>query len=166
METTETPAPDLSEYTLPDLLIGQEAKAYLYTAGKWAKFLGIIGFIATGIMVLLAIFASALTSLIGAVTSSSPGLSIRAGVGILSLIPLVPIVIIYFFMSYFLYQFGVNIKSAIANNDTVFATRAFRNLKSHFKLIGIVLIVVIAFYILAFLAMIFFFGATTLHRPI
>lgn len=151
MDTTETTEPVVPDYPLPDLLIGQEAKNYLYTAGKWAKFLGILGFIATAILALLCIFAAVVSPIMGVFSSSSTSLPISAGASALSMVPLLLIMIPYFFVSYFLYQFGTTIKNGIAVNDTLFATKAFRNLKSHFKLIGIIAIIVIVFYIGAFI---------------
>ena len=147
--TDETTEPIVPDYSLPSLAIDHEGKGYLFTAGKWARFLGILGFIAVAIIALLCVFAGTATLIMG--HSSSTGFSISAGAGALEILPLLPIMILYFFVSYFLYQFGTNIKNGIAVNDTLFATKAFRNLKSHFKLIGIIAIIVIVFYIGAFI---------------
>jgi len=161
MDTTETTDPIVPDYPLPDLLIGQEAKSYLLTAGKWAKFLGILGFIATAIIALLCVFAGAVSPIMGALSSSS---AINASAGALSIVPLLLIMILYFFVSYFLYQFGTNIKNGIAVNDMLFVTKAFRNLKSHFKLIGITLIIIVVIYIVAFIVGGLLVGSTFMHH--
>lgn len=151
MDTTETTEPIVPDYPLPDLLIGQEGKDYLYTAGKWARFLGILGFIGTALIALVCVFVGVVSPVMGALSSSSIGLAIGASAGALSMLPLLPIMILYFFVSYFLYQFGANIKNGIAVNDTLFATKALKNLKSHFKLLGIIAIIVIVCYIVVFI---------------
>jgi len=164
MDSTETTEPIVPDYPLPHLLIGQEAKNYLYTAGKWARFLGILGFIGTAIIALLCVFAGAVSPIMGAFSSSSTGLPVSAGAGALSMVPLLLIMILYFFVSYFLYQFGTNIKNGVAVNDMQLVTKAFRNLKSHFKLIGIILIIIIVSYIVAFIIGGLIFGSTFMHH--
>ncbi len=164
MDTTETTEPVVPDYPLPNLVIGQDAKNYLYTAGKWARFLGILGFIATAIMALLCVFAGAVSPIMGALSSSPTGLPVSAGAGVLSIVPLLLIMILYFFVSYFLYQFGTNIKNGIAVNDMTFVTKAFRNLKSHFKLIGFTLIIIVICYIIAFIIGGLIVGSTFMHH--
>ena len=161
MDTTETTEPIVPDYPLPNLLIGQEGKKYLYTAGKWARFLGILGFIGTALITLVCVFVGVVSPVIGALSSSSTGLAIGASASALSMLPLMPIMILYFFVSYFIYQFGTNIKNAIAVNDTSFATKAFKNLKSHFKLLGIIAIIAIVCYIIAGVLVV---GAKFMHH--
>ena len=49
MDTNEPLAPLAGE---PSLTLNNEAKAYLREAGKWASFLGILGFISCGILLI------------------------------------------------------------------------------------------------------------------
>ena len=130
--------------------LGEQAKAHLQEASKWAVFLSIVGFIGIGLMIILSFT-------IGSVLANLPietlgGLSpqffsyfylIFAG--------------IYFVPIYYLYQFGSKTKTALNNNDTDLLTFGIKKLKSHYKFIGVLTIIGISFY---FLLMLFgVFGA-------
>src|SRR5690606_1643028 len=58
--------------------------------------------------------------------------------------------VIYFFPVLYLFNFSRKLKIALASNDMSSLTEAFSNLKSHYKFIGILAIVVVSIYILAF----------------
>jgi len=130
-----------------DLVITAEAKYFLHTAGRWASFLGVLGFIGTGIIAIVALFIGTIFSFIGQLNPAAAAMPAGIG-GFLTFIYLL-IAVFYFFMSYYLYQFGVSIKNGTTFNDPVMVTKALKNLKSHFKLIGITSIVFISFYVLA-----------------
>lgn len=130
--------------------LGEQAKAHLQEASKWAVFLSIVGFIGIGLMIILSFT-------IGSVLANLPietmgGLSpqffsyfylIFAG--------------IYFIPIYYLYQFGSKTKAALNNDDTDLLTFGIKKLKSHYKFIGVLTIIGISFY---FLMMLFgVFGA-------
>lgn len=162
METTETtetiaPVPDPNS----GMVLNAQAKYFLHTAGRWATFLGIMGFIGTGIILLCAIFVGALLSLISRFNPaamampSNPGMPeassfIGAASGFISFF-YVLIALFYFFVSYYLYRFGTGIKKSTMFNDADGTTKSFEYLKSHFKLIGITTIVIIALYVLMFI---------------
>jgi hypothetical protein len=55
---------------------------------------------------------------------------------------------VYFIPIFFLYQFGVKTKYAIDNNDTDLLTFGLKKLKSHYKFIGIVMIIMFGLNIL------------------
>jgi glucan phosphoethanolaminetransferase (alkaline phosphatase superfamily) len=160
METTETPEQTLSEQPKRELILGEEAKYFLHTAGRWATFLGIMGFIGTGFVVIIAFFIGALFSFISRLNPAAS--QMPAGIsGIFTFVYLL-VAVFYFFMSYYLYQFGTSIKSGTLLNDATLATKAFKNLKSHLKLIGITTIVAISLYILILIiSLIVGIGATT-----
>jgi hypothetical protein len=147
MEPIEPTKPILPVEPQPDMVITAEAKYFLHTAGRWASFLGVLGFIVTGLLTLIAIFAGTMTTILSRLNiGNSDGMS---GVATpVQIVFLLPIVLLYFFISYYLYQFGTRIKTSTTFNDSTLATKAFSNLKSHFKIIGITSIVAISIYIL------------------
>ena len=59
--------------------------------------------------------------------------------------------IIYFFPILYLYKFSSSIKNGILNSSSDQLDLAFRNLKSHYKFMGILVIVMLAFYAFALL---------------
>ena len=151
----------------PGLVLGEQAKKYLNTAGRWASFLGILGFIATGFIVLGAIFAGTMLAGLAKIesmgnpyggTTVSTVSTLAAMSGYISVIYLL-VAIFYFFFSFYLYKFGSDIKSGTRFNSQVQVTGALKNLKSFFKLWGITTIVIIVLYFLAFIGIIVFIAS-------
>jgi hypothetical protein len=174
MDTTETTDPIVPDYPLPSLVIDEQGKYYLHTAGRWATFLGIFGFVMTGFILLAAIFVGSIFSLISRFNPamnmpSAPGAPAASSIfsamsGAVSFL-YVLIAVFYFFLSYYLYKFGTGIKKSTMFNDSVTATKSLEYLKSHFKLIGITTIVIISFYLLVFIGAILVgvFAASAMH---
>ena len=162
METKEieeqpTPLPQ------PDLVLNLEAQSYLKEAGKWAKFLAIMGFIFCGLILVLAIFAGTVFSIMSSVVPN--GNSIPAGLGGIVSVIYILIDVVYFFFPYYLYQFSDKIKKGINFNDTAHVTAATEKLKSFFKYWGILTVIIIAFYALAIIILIIVaIAAGTLHK--
>ena len=139
------------------IITDSEIKSYLNETSKWAKFLAILGFIGIGFIVLAALFA-------GAFLGSDAG---RMGMRNAEF-PLSPAVItllyllfavIYFFPVYYLYNFAVKMKNSLLSGDSALMRESFKNLKSHYKYIGILTIVVISLYILGIIYIIFAAGS-------
>ncbi|MCR5863586.1 DUF5362 family protein [Flavobacterium sp. J372] len=59
----------------------------------------------------------------------------------------------------YLFKFASNTKKALNSNNSDSLTDAFENLKSHYKFLGIVMIIVIASYIVGIIAMAVFFAS-------
>lgn len=135
--------------THKDLILNTEAKSFLKETAKWTHFFSILGFIGVGLFVLLGIFASLVFSFIEqTVTGAS-----EIPQNFLGLI-YIAIAALYFFPVYYLYNFSKNIKVALEQSDNTLLTKAFENLKSHYKFIAIFTFVIIAGYLLSLL---FFF---------
>jgi hypothetical protein len=148
----------------PGLVLTEQAKYYLLTAGRWANFLGILGFIFTGLMVIEAIFVGTIFSHLPQ-SQSFPGAtlpiyaSIMGSMGGLIAFFCLAGAVFYFFFSYYLYTFADRIKKGILFNDSIGLTGALERLKSFFKLWGITTIVVIALYILGIIVAIVVFAS-------
>ena len=141
METNET----FERIPEPGISLNFEAQSYLREAGKWAVFLGILGFIGTGLILICALFVSTILALM-AQYQPSP---YPAGIGSAISFVYVLIAVFNFFFALYLYQFGSRIKKAILYQDAVETNKAFEKLKSFFKLWGITTIVIIAINVLA-----------------
>jgi len=144
-----------------------EAQTYLRESGKWANFLGILGFILCGLIVICALFAGAM---IAATTSRMAPINGPAGVfaslggGFIAVFYLI-IALVYFFFSLYLYQFGSKIKKGIMFGDTDQVTIALGKLKSFFKFWGILTIIVLCLYALIIVgAIIFGMAASSITR--
>jgi hypothetical protein len=133
----------------PDLFalqIDSASQSYLYESAKWGKFISIIGFIACGIIVLVGIFFAFLASSI--MESAIPGFGAAAGSGAIILIVCLLGAGLAFFPNYFLYNYSKKLKDALGTTDQEGISLAFNNLKSFFKFQGILLIIVLSFYVL------------------
>ncbi len=159
METTEPFAPSDAE---PGINLTFEAQTYLREAGKWATFLGIIGFIGCGLILISAFSISGMLARVADVVPNQ-SFAILAGMGGVMTVMFILIDLIYFFFALYLYQFGDRIKKGLNFADTAHVTAGLGKLKSYFKLWGILTIVVLSFYALAIVGGIIFAVALS-HR--
>lgn len=119
-----------------------EAKAHLKGAALWAQLLAIFGFVCATLV---------LVGLLFAVFSQGSQLPFMLIIGYgLALV-------LYFFLSYYLYTFAQKTREAFRTNNDRALTEAFKSLKGLFRLMGILVLVGIVFNIL-----IFFFGGAIL----
>jgi hypothetical protein len=122
--------------------LSPETIKHLNTLRKWSMFLAVSGFIFLGLIVVLGILAGTFLTAFnrnGGTTSGLSDLVLMAGFVGLALINLFPI--------FFLFRFSVHTSNAISNTDSAELTRAVRYLKRFFLYLGILLIVLIVFYI-------------------
>ena len=118
---------------------------FLRETRKWVNFLSILGFILIGLMVLFGLFAGAIINAIPT-GFSSPAAGIGGGLfGIVYII----MALLYFFPVFYLYKFGAKLKVALTNTDNAALELAFENLKSHYKFVGILTLIIFGFYFLS-----------------
>jgi hypothetical protein len=129
------------------------AKDYLRESAKWSMFLAILGFIGIGFLALLAIIMTSVMSM----APEIPG-PFGAIKGFISIFYLV-FAIIYLFPIYYLYKYADSTKKAVNSGNTQLLTKAFSNLKSHHKFLGIAAIIIIALYIIGAIVMVIGFSA-------
>ena len=142
------------------LVLTPEAQTYLRESGKWANFLGIVGFILCGFIVIAALFTGAMIATMAKMAPPGPpggaaALLASMGGGFIAVIYLL-IALVYFFFSLYLYQFGSKIKKGVMFGDIDQVTIAFGKLKSFFKLWGILTIVILCLYALMIIGVIIF----------
>jgi hypothetical protein len=102
-----------------------------------------------------------LFSLGGSLFSNAVGLNNIPGfpAGMFSMVGLIyfGIALLYFFPVYYLYMFARKTKNAILCNDNQMLAEGFSKLKSHYKFVGILTLIIVGFY-----AFIFFIGLVML----
>lgn len=123
-----------------ELKIDIVSRSFLTEIAKWANFLAILGYVGLGLMILAAVSII----IVGSSVSIGP-----IGSGIWISIIYILFAGIYFFPITYLYKFSSNMKIALRTNDQKSLTNAFEYLKSHYKFIGIITIIILGFYILA-----------------
>jgi len=143
---------DQQNQNLFDLHVDNIVSSQLSEAAKWGRFLGIVGMIFCGLFVLLGLFAgSMISSLMPMMGEASAGLGMM-GAGFFTFIYLI-IALIYFFPCLYLFKFGSHAQAAIKSNDQVKLQSSIKNLKSCLKFMGILMIIGLVFYVLAFLGL-------------
>jgi hypothetical protein len=128
-----------------ELQLDQPSTAYLGEAAKWAKFLAIMGFIFCAFMVVAALFAGSMMSAM--MSSAGSGFGSMYGSGVITVIYLFGAAL-YFFPCLFLFRFATQMQDAIRNHEQSKLQGSLKNLKSCFRFLGILTIVVIAIYVL------------------
>ncbi|KUJ63790.1 hypothetical protein AR687_00975 [Flavobacteriaceae bacterium CRH] len=130
-----------------ELQLDQTAKDFLKEATKWAYFLGIIGFIGVGLMVVIALFAGTIFSAMGSGLPGGMGMLGSSFGAILGFFYFF-VAAIYFFPVYYLFKFASNGKKAFRENNSEALTTSFGYLKSHYKFVGILMLAIIILYVL------------------
>jgi hypothetical protein len=145
--------------------IGHESLNYLDTTRKWTMFFSILGFIGLGIMLIFGLLAGTFIKLITSLVSgastisgtegveglTAPAAVVGGAIGIIIFVFVLIFAVIYFFPLLYLFRFSKHTKNAVANMDANEMLLGFKNLKSYWKYMGILVIVVLAIYFLAFL---------------
>jgi len=153
MDNFNQPAPQQEEGGLfKSLEINEQGKFHMDEASKWARFLGIIGFIA----LFIALVAGLGVFMAGSSMMQASGIPVSgAGLGFIYLIT----ALLYFFPSFYLYKFGSITRKGIRTENITDLNKGLRYLKNFFRFAGILVIVFIGFYIIAIIA--FGMGAMT-----
>lgn len=119
--------------------ISEQAKKHLLEASKWATFIAIVGFIAIALLVVMSfsigtIMANLPEGYLGGISPTffSFFYLIMAG--------------IYFIPVFYLFQFGQKTKQALINEDNGLLTFGLKKLKSHYKFLGIIVIIGLVLY--------------------
>ena len=144
------------------VLLSEEALHYLQTGAKWAKFLAIIGFIGCGFVVLMGLFAGSLFSNIGGAMRGYGG--VAQSMGAFMSVFYIAFALLYFFPSLYLYQFAKFAQKAIMFSNSQDITLAMGKLKSFFKFLGILIIVIFSLYLLIIIGVFVMMGTYSAFR--
>ena len=130
---------------LEQITLNTKSKSFLREISKWAFFFSILGFIGIAFLVVVSILMSTVFALNLDMLSQQQGLpSMSTTLTITYLVS----ALLYFMPVLYLFKFSRKMKAAlIAKNDEALAD-AFENLKSHFKFIGVLTIIMISLYVL------------------
>ena len=138
-----------------ELVIDHESSSYLNETARWAKFLSIVGFVTCGLLAVASFFIGSIMSRnalapYGVDGAGAYGAGFAAGITALYL----AIAVLYFFPCLYLYQFSVRLKAALTENNQVKLSQSLKSQKSLFKFVGILTIIVLAFYALALIVIV------------
>lgn len=139
--------------SLFSLNIDPETKSHLADTAKWARFLAITGMVLLVIMALFSIVGMGMGLGSLQTTSDLPGYdpSGMAGAGVAMIVVTLIVVVVIFFPLLFLLRFANAMRNALAANDQETLVDSFLNLKKYFRFLGILTIIALVFYLLAFI---------------
>lgn len=133
------------------LRISNRAAADLRETARWARFLAIINFVFLGLggLGILTIGAA-----MGSAASSDPTGVTSAFSGAIIFFYVVAIAIAFFPVLY-LYRFGTLGREAADNRSQTALDGALSNIKAHYKFVGIMMLIALAFYGFALVLILF-----------
>lgn len=143
-----------NQNNLNNLMVTDFVKTTLLETAKWARFLAIIGFICVGLLVISGFFMGAIMSSLSAMTGNYGSNPLGAISGIFIGSIYLVIGLLYYFPIKYLYDFGTKVKKAITITDQNLFTEALLKLKAHYRYIGILMIIMLCFYVLMFVLVI------------
>ncbi|MDP4209759.1 MAG: DUF5362 family protein [Bacteroidota bacterium] len=133
-------------FEINHLSLSGNTKDFLTEITKWAFFLSIIGFIITGLLLI--------SGFIG-IASLWSNNSIPVFAGIILGIFNILIAVIYLLPVLYLYRFSTIARNAIKLGNSEEMEMAFKNLKRHYRFIGILTLVILGIYVLSMFAALF-----------
>jgi len=150
--TLAQPKPTVMEENQSSLFglgIDPTIKIHLSEAARWARFLAIVGFVLCALVVVMGFFAGSVFSIFASKYADAGGYT--SGLGAVMSVVYVIFALVYFFPCLFLFRFSSHMKKALASNDQNILTTSFQNLKIMFRYVGILTIIVLAFYAIVIL---------------
>lgn len=132
-----------------ELQLDHEGTGYLTQAAKWGRFLSIVGFIMVGLLIIFSFFA---VSIIAAFQGYGRGGADNTGMAALGGVVTffyIAIALLWLMPVLYLYRFSTKMLAALRTHDQVLINQSFKNLKSCFRFMGIMTIIVLSFYALA-----------------
>ena len=131
-----------------DIRLNEEAVSVLRESAKWAYFLAIVGFVGIALLVVFSFFVGSFYSTMTEMSGQANPMS-DIDNGVFTAIYLL-IAVLYFFPVYYLFKFASSTKAALANSDSDMLTNGLTYLKSHYKYIGILMLIILSIYLLIF----------------
>lgn len=133
-----------------ELGIDETAKAYMLQTARWTRFMAIMGFVGTGLMILVAVFIAMNAEDFNRGFSSRAGAdfdaSYRVGYRVGTLICYLALIVLYLYPIICLFKFSKNIKAALLTNNTQQFNTAMKHQRNMWRFMGILMIVLIGLY--------------------
>jgi len=126
-----------------NLEIKPEILNYLDTTRKWTMFLAILGYISLGTFII----GGFITGIFISVFNTSQTRLTQWAIIVLFLAT----ALVTFFALRYIFRFSKFMRHAIKEHDQQALVKAFRNLKSYYVYIGIVVIVILVIYVVTFI---------------
>ncbi len=131
------------------LQITTEIAGQLRSASGWAKFLSILGFVFVGFIIFAGVLVSLIMSFVPQENDIFPFPAFLFGIiylvfGAIYILPVL-----------YLFRFSAGIQKALFTKNQEQMSKAFSNLKAHYRYIGIMMLAIFALYLIIIVIMIF-----------
>ena len=139
--------------SLFSLSIDPVTKSHLNDTARWARFLAIAGIVLLSLAVVFTILSVTVFPNSTYTRFTVNGVEeeqLTAGMKIVMAICMVIAFLIAFFPMWYLLQFSNQMKKALYNNDQQALNFSFLNIKRYFRYVGIIMMIVLVVYGLAF----------------
>ena len=120
--------------------ITEKAKHSLNETRKWTFFLSILGFVFIGLIIIGGFSIGSIMSAVSDESLPIPGYAM----GFFYLV----FGALYFFPIFYLFKFSTHMKEALLHKTEESIEDAFLNLKSHYKFVGVLMIIMLSIYLL------------------
>lgn len=139
---------------------GEMKRNWIITS-KWAMFFAILGFIYIGFALLTIGAMGTMLQTMGTLMGENPATGLFVAIAPYMTIMTLFSVALLFFINYFHLQFALKIKQALNVNDQGAFVAAWKNLRNHFRIFGIMVCVMIGLYLIVFIAGLSMLGAAS-----
>lgn len=131
------------------LFVSNEMKSDLLSISRWTKFLAILGFVGIGFMLIAGFIMVVSSSMMSYIYQDSMVMIIIAVVYVI-------FAVVYFFPVMYLMKSAVDLGKGVNENNNEFLALGVKNLKAHFKYMGIMIIATIGLYIIIVIGVVIF----------
>jgi hypothetical protein len=122
------------------ILIDGPVKEHFVEISKWAKFLGIVGFVLSSMIALVSFFTFESVMKEEGIGPEQATV-VRVAYWIIA--------ILYFMFSLWLYRFAKHLQLSFEQNDQGLFNDSIKNLKYNFRFLGILMIIQVSFIVIA-----------------
>jgi len=133
-----------------ELSIDSTAHGYLLDAARWAKFLAFVGFIFCVCFMTIALFVGTLSETFTTLGSQSFSLLFKT----LITFAYAGLALLNFFPCLYLYKFASKMQVALRDNNQEQLNRSFKNMRSFYRFVGMLMIICLCFFALSLLGII------------
>lgn len=134
-----------------ELSVDTTAHVYLKDAARWARFLAIVGFIFCIFLLLFALLSASLLSDMFNVMASQ---SFNGAASIAITIIYAGFALLNFFPCLYLFNFATKMQVALRDNDQEQLNKSFKNMRSFYRFVGVLMIICVCFCALGLLGII------------
>jgi hypothetical protein len=134
------------------LQVTRDMKINWLSTSKWAMFLAVLGFIYAGITIIMAFAMGPMMTTMMTLGGQTEMAMLIESFGSLIIGLTVLAAAVTFFINLYQLRFSTNIQRSMQFDDQNAFEAAWRNLRLHFRLYGILLIAVIVLYVIAIIA--------------